>query len=245
MPRDHPANVELPVGEDVASKRPRHVPRDHDGLDGRRVGVSRLQRGRGTCLGITIRPGCRCQKAGLASKRPRHVPRDHSATFMNLPFWPAASKRPRHVPRDHEIGRANPGKRKSGFKEAEARASGSRDFQGCACQAVGRFKEAEARASGSPRSGLFLEPTYLGFKEAEARASGSRRVHGDDGRNRVASKRPRHVPRDHMNSNFGVRLTFTASKRPRHVPRDHPSVERVPVDSRGLQRGRGTCLGIT
>ena len=84
-----------------ASKRPRHVPRNHADSEGPSVLHRGLQRGRGTCLGITTVLPAPGERKAIASKRPRHVPRNHDAREPLALQRQAASKRPRHVPRNH------------------------------------------------------------------------------------------------------------------------------------------------
>ena len=88
----------------AASKRPRHVPRNHENPRFYLSRFTSLQRGRGTCLGITSGQAPHTSPNGLASKRPRHVPRNHKTSIhYMLTRDTVASKRPRHVPRNHAV----------------------------------------------------------------------------------------------------------------------------------------------
>ena len=158
-----------------------------------------LQRGRGTCLGITRALVDAVNEENGPSKRPRHVPRNH----QNISSWfsraDCASKRPRHVPRNHPRNGIPPSDSYNRFKEAEARASESpKRFYFLLVSSERSFKEAEARASESPPRMRYRFNPKISFKEAEARASESPR-------------------RDRIHK-------FIITQ---------------------LQRGRGTCLGIT
>ena len=126
------------------------------------------------------------------------------------------------MPRDHVSSRAVGRRFRAGFKEAEARASGSLERPFTVRIRQTSFKEAEARASGSQSRCTFPASSKTRFKEAEARASGSHKTY------------------------LGYSRKFRASKRPRHVPRDHGAFRKGRTTrQRVLQRGRGTCLGIT
>ena len=112
-----------------------------------------------------------------------------------------------------------------GFKEAEARASESPENGGSHCQIPWQsFKEAEARASESQPGGSLEAPSTERFKEAEARASESH----------VGFRPP--SPR----AVLGFKeAEARASESQRCFERGNLAVKA------GLQRGRGTCLGIT
>ena len=159
-----------------ASKRPRHVPRDHSGLG------SVPGSGKGGFKEAEARASGSRRRSNERRASPRQGFKEAEARASGsrerrAESWRAergASKRPRHVPRDHGAENVYRGNALHGFKEAEARASGSQGLLDEIMTENAGFKEAEARASGSPHLGRF-------FRELLLRAS----------------KRPRHVPRDH------------------------------------------------
>ena len=182
-----------------------------------------LQRGRGTCLGITQLVEVAKDVEDIASKRPRHVPRDHLSMNSSRNRTVAASKRPRHVPRDHAFAGSIPRAPVRGFKEAEARASGSPC--GSTCRRI--LCDASKRPRHVPRDHEFAAHFSISDFVASKRPRHVPRDHLEDRHEKllaeIASKRPRHVPRDHDAPTTTTGVAALASKRPRHVPRDHSS----------------------